>query len=215
MNFFVLFTVFAILFLGELGDRSQLIIFNLVLEMDKKPYKIGIGASLGFAAIITIGVLFGNLITSLIPVSIIAFISGLLFIIIGILEIKDLKTQYNQMKYPKENINDDTIKETPKNDRNKPNLEKIKSNPYFAGFMSIFIMELGDKTQLLTISFVSIYALPFEVWLGSFLALSTLAWIGVFFGTIILKYIPKFYIKIITIIIFIIVGLFLVISNIN
>jgi len=86
MNFFVLFTVFGILFLGEIGDKSQFIIFNLVLELDEKPYKIGIGATLGFAVIITIGIILGNLITQFIPVSINAIISGVVFIIIGLLE---------------------------------------------------------------------------------------------------------------------------------
>jgi putative Ca2+/H+ antiporter (TMEM165/GDT1 family) len=211
MNIVVLFTVFGIIFLGELGDRSQLIIFNLVLELDEKPYKVGIGASLGFAVIISIGILFGNFITEIIPIFIISIISGLVFIIIGILETKDLKTLYYNRKT---HYNESQIKNNRKTQKNSEEsiLRRIK-NPYLAGFLSIFIMELGDKTQILTISFTSFYSLPLEVWLGSFLALSSLAWIGVSVGSLILKYIPKFYLKVVTITIFISIGAFIIISN--
>jgi len=213
MNFIIFFTVFGILFLGELGDKSQLIIFNLVLEMDTKPYKIGIGASLGFAAIITLGIIFGNLILQFIPVTIIAIVSGCVFIIIGVIETKNLKNLYYEMKNPVGNAKKIEKKESSENYTKNETFEKFRKNPYVAGFFSIFIMELGDKTQILTISLASLYAAPFEVWLGSFIALSGLVWIGISFGAIILKYIPKFYIKVIAILVFIIIGIVVIISN--
>jgi putative Ca2+/H+ antiporter (TMEM165/GDT1 family) len=213
MNFFVLFTVFGILFVGELGDKSQLIIFNLVLELEEKPYKIGLGATLGFAIIVSIGVIFGNIFTQFIPVSIISVISGFIFIIIGIVETRHLKSLYYEMKNAKKNADTFYNEESSDGDKKKPLFERFKKNPYLAGFGSIFIMELADKTQILTISLASVYPSPFEVWLGSFLALTSLVWIGVFFGAGIQKYIPKFYIKIIAILIFIGVGIFIIGSN--
>jgi len=52
----------------------------------------------------------------------------------------------------------------------------------------------------------SIYSSLLEVWLGSFLALISLAWMGVFLGAIIARKIPKLHIKIVSVIIFITVG---------
>ncbi|MFO7796364.1 MAG: TMEM165/GDT1 family protein [Promethearchaeati archaeon] len=130
MNFIILFTVFGILFLGELGDKSQLIIFNLVLEMDKKPYKIGIGATLGFAAIVTLGIIFGNLILQFIPVTIIAIISGGVFIIIGIIETRKLKSLYHEMKVPIGNAKKIEKKESSGNDTKTLAFEKFRKNPY-------------------------------------------------------------------------------------
>ena len=74
-------------------------------------------------------------------------------------------------------------------------------------------MELGDKTQILTITLASIYNLPFEVWLGSFVALSTLAWIGVFFGEILARKVPKFHLKVISVSIFIVIGLIIIVTS--
>jgi putative Ca2+/H+ antiporter (TMEM165/GDT1 family) len=88
----------------------------------------------------------------------------------------------------------------------------LKKNPYIAGFGFIFLMELGDKTQLLTISLASIYAAPFEVWLGAFLALTSVAWIGIFAGAAIAKKVPKFYLKVVAVSIFILVGVLVLIS---
>ena len=75
-------------------------------------------------------------------------------------------------------------------------------------------MELGDKTQILTITLASIYPHPIEVWLGSFLALISLAWIGVFFGSTIAQKIPKFHIKLISVILFIFIGVLILITSI-
>ena len=213
MNLIILFTVFWVLFLAELGDKTQLIIFNLVIELEEKPYKIGIGATIGFAVIITIGIIFGSLITQFIPISIIAILSGIVFIIIGILDIRNLKGLYRDMHKSSDKEDTSEPENIPEQETEKSYMEKFNKNPFLAGFISIFIMELGDKSQILTISFASLYSLPIEVWLGSFMALAILAWIGVLFGAIIVKYLLKFYIKIIAIIVFISIGVLILLSN--
>ena len=75
------------------------------------------------------------------------------------------------------------------------------------------MMELGDKSQVLTITLASIYPHPFEVWLGSFLALTCLAWMGVFFGAIIARKVPKFHLKVLSISIFIVIGIIILITS--
>jgi putative Ca2+/H+ antiporter (TMEM165/GDT1 family) len=215
MEWFVLFLTFGILFLGELGDKTQLIVFNLALE-HKKAYKVGIGATLGFAVIVTIGVFFGLVITRFIPLLIITIASGIVFIVIGIIEAYNLKKLYFERKRlaikEVSNPNDETVKED-LHVEFPSKLSKLKNNPYIAGFSFIFLMELGDKTQILTITLASIYPFPFEVWLGSFLALITLAWIGVFFGATIAKKIPKFHLKMVSTVIFLLVGILILITS--
>ena len=218
MEWFIFFLTFGILFLGELGDKTQLIVFNISLE-HKKKYKVGIGATLGFAAIVTLGVFFGMIITQFIPLFIITIISGIVFIIIGILESRDLKKLYKERlesKTDENHENKEKIQEENTKDADNvipSKLAKFRKNPYFAGFIFIFLMELGDKTQILTIALASIYPFPFEVWLGAFLALILLAWIGVFFGAIVAQKVPKFHLKLISVIIFILIGVIVIITS--
>ena len=210
MNWFVFFTVFGILFLGELGDKTQLIVFNLSLE-HKQSYKVAIGAILGFALIVTLGIIVGEIVTSLIPISLITKVSGIIFIILGVIGIKDLKKLYQE--YRSQKINEKEKQE----DIEAPSLEKssrfakLQDKPYLISFFLIFLMELGDKSQILTITLASIYPNPIEVWLGAMLALSILTIMGAYFGEFIARIIPKFHLKVISIAIFVIIGVIIVI----
>jgi putative Ca2+/H+ antiporter (TMEM165/GDT1 family) len=209
MDLFILLTVYGILFLGELGDKTQLIVFNISLEHEKS-YKVGIGATLGFGAIVTLGVFFGSVITNYIPLNLISLISGIVFVVIGVLDARNLKLLYlKHYKLEQEENNESRTEE----DRSSK-YSKLKNNPYIAGFGFIFLMELGDKTQILTITLASIYNLPIEVWLGSFLALTTLAWIGVLFGEIVARKVPKFHLKVISVSIFIIIGIMIIVTSV-
>lgn len=216
MEWFIVLLAFGILFLGELGDKTQLVIFNLSLEHNK-PYKVGIGATFGFAVIVTIGVFFGVIITNFIPLLIITIASGIIFIVIGVFEARGLKQFYKENKNSKSNsslqTNEFSNEEDPNSEIPKK-LSKLRKNPYLAGFSFIFLMELGDKTQILTIALASIYPYPFEVWLGSFLALTTLAWMGAFFGATISRKVPKFHLKLASVIIFISIGVLILITSI-
>ncbi|NHJ25560.1 MAG: TMEM165/GDT1 family protein [Candidatus Lokiarchaeota archaeon] len=209
MDPFIILITYGILFLGELGDKTQLIVFNLALDYNKF-FKVGIGATLGFAVIVTIGILFGSFITVLVPLSLIKIISSIVFIIIGIFEARNIKSFYlNERKMKSK---DKAIKEFENNEGSTSVNESsrfswLKKNPYLAGFGFIFLMELGDKTQILTISLASIHNAPLEVWLGAFLALTSVAWIGIFAGAFIARKVPKFYLKVLSITIFILVGI--------
>ncbi|MFX0186121.1 MAG: TMEM165/GDT1 family protein [Candidatus Hodarchaeota archaeon] len=214
MDWLIFVITFGILFLGELGDKTQLIVFNLALEHEKS-YKVGIGATLGFAVIVTIGVFFGMLATSFIPLFIVVIISGIIFIIIGLLDARHLKELYQERKELKLNKEDETIIENNLNIEPPSRFQKLRKNPYIAGFAFIFLMELGDKTQILTITLASIYPYPFEVWLGAFLALILLAWMGVFFGAAIAHKTPKFHLKLVSSVIFIFIGVLILITSLQ
>ena len=210
MDFATILIVYGVLFVGELGDKTQLIVFNLALEHDKF-YKVGIGVTFGFFVLVTIGVFFGTVITKFIPVFIISIISGAVFILIGIIEAFNLKKAYQEKNKTNSNVEIAKLSEiTPETDSKS---SKLRSNPYLAGFIYIFLMELGDKTQLLTISLASLYNAPFEVWIGSFLALISVAWMGILLGGFIARKVPKFYLKVVSATIFILVGIIVVITS--
>jgi putative Ca2+/H+ antiporter (TMEM165/GDT1 family) len=215
MDIFLLFSTFSILFIGELGDKTQLIVFNLSLEY-KKSWKVGIGATLGFAAIVTFGIFLGVVISDLIPLQLVSLFSGIAFITIGILQIRELKKLWIERKrsnLEKPLLGNENENETSKKNNITSKFSKFKKSPILAGFIFIFLMELGDKTQVLTITIASLNSSLLEIWLGSFLALSTLAWLGVFIGALITKKLPKFYLKLISFALFLFIGVFLIISS--
>ncbi len=208
MNWIILFITYGLLFLGELGDKTQLVIFNLTLEHEKS-YKVGVGATLGFAIIVSLGVIIGTFIAQIVDLSIITLLSGILFTVIGLLGLPKIKKLYQKRQEKKINnkINNSSYEKKDPSEGITSKLSKLKSNAYLAGFLFIFIMELGDKTQLLTITqTINNPSSPLEVWIGSFLALITLAWMGVFLGALITKKVPKLYLAIISTTIFVSIG---------
>jgi len=85
MDIKIYFTVFVTVFLAELGDKTQLA--TLLFATDKTHSKWIIFAGSASALILTsaIGVIAGSLLSKFIDPSYLHKISGILFIIIGVL----------------------------------------------------------------------------------------------------------------------------------
>jgi putative Ca2+/H+ antiporter (TMEM165/GDT1 family) len=66
---------------------------------------------------------------------------------------------------------------------------------FSATFVALFVAELGDKTQLATISMTSQTGKPFSVLLGAVAALALVTLIGVMFGEALVQFIPEEYLK--------------------
>jgi len=74
---------FGMLFLAELGDKTQLAVFTLVTQY-KKPLPIFLGASLALVLVTFIGALFGELVCRYITQTYLKQAAGILFVGIGI-----------------------------------------------------------------------------------------------------------------------------------
>lgn len=82
MNWKILFTAFATLFIAELGDKTQLAVFTLVTQ-SKAPWEVFLGSVLALSAVTLIGVLFGDAVTRFIPPQYLRLGAAFLFIGIG------------------------------------------------------------------------------------------------------------------------------------
>jgi putative Ca2+/H+ antiporter (TMEM165/GDT1 family) len=67
---------------------------------------------------------------------------------------------------------------------------------FLLAFSTLFIAEMGDKTQLAVFSLVTESKAPVEVFLGASFALAIVTLIGVLFGGLVSKFIPPQYLKI-------------------
>ncbi|MEO0084895.1 MAG: TMEM165/GDT1 family protein [candidate division WOR-3 bacterium] len=82
-------------------------------------------------------------------------------------------------------------------------------------FVSIFLAELGDKTQLSIIAFASSGKSPIIVFLGSALASIVTSLLGVLVGAGLQKLLPTKIIHIVAGIIFFGIGIYLIVKNIT
>ena len=85
----------------------------------------------------------------------------------------------------------------------------------FSTFLTIFIAELGDKTQLATLTISGASNKPLAVFLGSASALVFASLIGALAGGSISTFVPEFILKSIAAITFFIIGIKLLINSFN
>lgn len=62
-------------------------------------------------------------------------------------------------------------------------------------FTTLFLAELGDKTQLAAISMAASTKKPLSVFIGGTAALAAVTGIGVVFGEALLRVVPELYIR--------------------
>jgi putative Ca2+/H+ antiporter (TMEM165/GDT1 family) len=83
INWQVLAVAFTTLFIAEMGDKTQLAVFTLVTE-SKAPLSVFLGASAALTVVTLIGVLFGGVVTKVVPTQYLKIGAGVLFVGIGI-----------------------------------------------------------------------------------------------------------------------------------
>ncbi len=84
MNLQLFFTVFFVVFVAELGDKTQLATMLFASDKEVSKLTIFIGASLALIATSAIGVLAGGFISQFVSEKTLHYIAGVCFIIIGI-----------------------------------------------------------------------------------------------------------------------------------
>jgi len=88
MDWRVFLTTFGVIFLAEMGDKTQLATMTLAAQ-SKKPWTVFISSALALAAVSAIGVMAGSLLGDYIPLNWVKRVAALAFIVIGILMLLD------------------------------------------------------------------------------------------------------------------------------
>ena len=137
----------------------------------------------------------GSIIKEIIPNEFIRFIGALLFLFVGIYAMIDW---YKDKKY--ENENDEL------------NGSRFTFSSTFRAvllqtFLLIFAMELGDKSQIFVITLATQVTDLIAVVLGATIGMTLLALVAIIIGDIILKVIPESFIKLVSGVLFIGIGI--------
>lgn len=149
--------------LAELGDKTQLVCMTLAVR--HPPLLVLSGATLAFALLNLLAVLFGATVAAWLPEWVTATIVAILFAIFGV---KALRAADEEPTEVTENSGRSVLLST---------------------FTLIFLAELGDKTQLTVAGLASAQpALP--VWIGGTLGLAAVSALAVLAGRTVLRRLP-------------------------
>jgi putative Ca2+/H+ antiporter (TMEM165/GDT1 family) len=188
MDTLPIISTFLLILVAELGDKTQLAIISL--SSNYKGLHVFAGAMLAFLAVDGISLAVGGPLLALLPMRFVLIVSGIVFIIFGIIPFI--------IKKEKEDV--------------KP--QKRRSNlPLLACFSLISLMELGDKTQIITITLAAEIS-PILVLLGMALAFALLTGVAVIMGAKLLSRLPLKWLKIGTSALFIVLGAISIITAI-
>jgi putative Ca2+/H+ antiporter (TMEM165/GDT1 family) len=84
MDWRVVLTTFGVIFLAEMGDKTQLAAMTLSAQT-QRPWAVLIGASLALACVSAIGVVVGAVLNQYLPLEWIKRAAAIAFIVIGVL----------------------------------------------------------------------------------------------------------------------------------
>src|SRR3990167_8738684 len=177
-----LISSFFLIAIAEMGDKTQLVALSFATKY--KPTKVLLGIFIGTLVVHLFSVIIGERVSALIHLKILI---GLSFVGFGIWTLKG-----------------DSCNEKEK----KGN----KLGPILTVAIAFFLAELGDKTQLATISLAAQYHSFLGVWLGSTFGMVAADGIAIVVGIIAGKKLPEKLIKYISTAIFIIFGAWIIID---
>ena len=163
-------TALVLIFLAELGDKTQLVCMTLAAK--HRPWPVIIGAVLSFILLNVLAVAFGASLSKWLPENLLVGIVAVLFAVFGIQFLRD--------------SGDDEEEETETLENGG---KSVGRSVILTTFMLIFVAELGDKTQI-AVAGLAAGAPPIPVWVGSTLALSLSSVLGVVVGRTLLTRIP-------------------------
>lgn len=80
-------------------------------------------------------------------------------------------------------------------------------------FLTLFLAEIGDKTQLAVITMTASTESKISVFLGASLALITVTLLGVLFGGVLSQYVPVEWLQRIVAVAFIVIGVLMLLGK--
>jgi putative Ca2+/H+ antiporter (TMEM165/GDT1 family) len=88
MDWRVLLTTFGVIFLAEMGDKTQLAAMTMSAQ-SHRPWMVFLGASIALVAVSALGVVVGTVIGNYVPLIWVKRVAAFSFILIGILILFD------------------------------------------------------------------------------------------------------------------------------
>jgi putative Ca2+/H+ antiporter (TMEM165/GDT1 family) len=178
---------FALVFVAELGDKTQLAVMAMSARYSAR--RVLLGAMAAFALLNVVAVAAGKLLSDVLDPFWVAASAGALFIFFGLWALK---------------AGDD--------DGDEVVAQKSGNSILWLSFTMIFLAELGDKTQLATAGLAARLDSPLEVFIGSTLALWGVSALGALLGKKVLGRLPGRAVRLASAALFILFGVAFLLS---
>jgi putative Ca2+/H+ antiporter (TMEM165/GDT1 family) len=166
MDVSVILTAFSLLFLAEMGDKSQLLAMTLAHRYHAG--QVIAGTFLAFALLNLLAVLAGQALFEWVPQALVLFAAAALFLYFGWRSWREA-----------DDCEEDEVHEI------------ATKGGFTASFTVIFVAELGDKTQLAMVALAAGTGKIWSVFVGGTLALWAVSLVGILFGATLLRKLPK------------------------
>jgi putative Ca2+/H+ antiporter (TMEM165/GDT1 family) len=178
---------FGVIFVAELGDKSQLMALTFATRF--KPLPVLIGITVATAVVHLASVAIGYGLGAALPTEWISLVAGLAFLGFGAWTLRG-----------------DTLTE-----EEKRKAEKTSKSAIVAVSVAFFLAELGDKTMLATITLATQYGW-FGTWLGSTVGMVAADALAILVGRMLGRRLPEKTIKYGAAVLFAICGLWLILE---
>ena len=189
-------TVTFLIFLSEVGDKTNLVALSLMSKY-QRPYEVAFGGILAITVTSIIGVLIGVVLGNTLPMTWVPILASIVFLVLGITSILEVRNKESE--------------ELEEMGKNNAVLEKGATIIIIQSFFVIFLAEIGDKSQLFIIT-GAIITQPIPLLLGAILGMSLVMILTALFGEAILSKFPEGKLSILTGLLFIIAGTWILID---
>jgi Ca2+/H+ antiporter, TMEM165/GDT1 family len=172
---------FILVALAEMGDKTQFVAMTFAAKYN--PYKVLFAVFLGTVANFAIVIAVGEALRAVVPLDAISLAASFAFIGFGLWGLREEKDEE----------------------------EKVKTSRFGVVAtvgITFFLAELGDKTQLATLSLSVQYQDPLGVLVGATLAMLVADGLGIIIGVVFCKRIPSRIFKWVSTVLFVAFGLF-------
>jgi putative Ca2+/H+ antiporter (TMEM165/GDT1 family) len=181
---------FGVIFVAELGDKSQLM--AMAFSARYKPWPVLIGITIATAFVHLFSVVAGAMLGAAIPTDAINIVAGLAF-----------------FGFAAWTLRGDEL-----TDEDEARAKRTGSSAILAVSGAFFLAELGDKTMLATITLATKEGL-FGVWLGSTLGMVAADALAILVGALLGKRLPERTIRIGASVLFVVFGVILLVEGLR
>lgn len=184
MDWNALALTFGLVFVAELGDKTQLAVITQTCKYGR-PWAVFAGASLALVGVTLIGALGGQVLALWVPASLLRIVAAVAFVAMGVLIAREAvkagaKTLGAECPLP------GAVQAACAMPARSWDWKAFGST-----FGLLFVAELGDKTQLSVLSLASQYGNPWLVFVGGAAALTAVTALGAAGGQWLCKLIPE------------------------